>query len=196
MLEHAHGDDAVERAAHVAIVGQLEADLVGNARRRGPLARDRQLLLREGDAQHLRPGRLMQIQRHAAPAAADVEAAHAGSDRELGGDVRLFVGLCPVEVLGAGIGPISAAVLPVGVEEQRVELRRQVVVMRHVAARTEPGVGGQEAVAQLAGPPPRHAGPVIGRAAILASDLVVMICAPSCRGSSGNRRVVSRKWPR
>ena len=45
MLEHADRDDPVELPVDVAIVDQLELDLVGDARPRRALARDLDLLL-------------------------------------------------------------------------------------------------------------------------------------------------------
>ena len=95
--------------------------MVGDARLLGALARDLQLVLRQGDAEHVDAGDLVQIQRHPAPAAADVEHALPGLQRELGGDMRLLVGLRLLEAV-AGIGEIGAAVLLVGVEEEVVQL--------------------------------------------------------------------------
>ena len=105
----------------LAIVDQLELHVVRDAGRLGALARDLQLVLRQGDAEHVDAGDLVQIERHPAPAAADVEHALAGLERELGGDMRLLVRLRLLEAVG-GVGEISAAVLPVVVEEEFVQL--------------------------------------------------------------------------
>src|SRR3546814_11914291 len=53
---------------------------------------------------------------------------------ELGGDVGLLVGLRLIEAVGR-IGEISAAILPVGVEEEIVEPVRQIVMMGNVLLR-------------------------------------------------------------
>ena len=71
--------------------------------------------------EHVDPGDLVEVERHPAPAAADVEHPLARLERELGGDVRLLVGLRLLEAVG-GVGEISAAILAVGVEEEIVEL--------------------------------------------------------------------------
>ena len=77
----------------------------------------------------------MQVQRHPAPAAADVEHPLPRRERELGGNMRLFVGLRLLEAVG-GIGKVSAAVLLVVVEEEFVEFVAEVVMVRHVATRS------------------------------------------------------------
>ena len=91
--------------------------MVGNARLGGALAGDLQLVLRQGDAEHVDARDLVQIERHAAPAAADVEHALAGLERELGGDMRLLVGLGLLQAV-AGVGEIGAAILQVVIEEE------------------------------------------------------------------------------
>ncbi len=93
MFEHADRDDPVELARHMAVIDQLELYLVGDAAFLGAAAGNLQLLLRQRDAEHLGPGLLVEIQRHAAPAAADIEHGHARLQRELRGDMRLLVGL-------------------------------------------------------------------------------------------------------
>ena len=80
------------------------------------------------------PRDLGEIESHAAPAGADVEHARIGLNEELAGDVALLGELRIVERL-LGMLEIGAAVLPVGVEEERVELLVEIVVMRNVAAR-------------------------------------------------------------
>src|SRR3546814_14802670 len=72
MFEHADRNDAVEGAVDVAIVDQFEAHMVGHARILRPLPRDLELLLRPGDAGHVHAAGEVQLQRHAAPAAAYV----------------------------------------------------------------------------------------------------------------------------
>src|SRR3546814_20853677 len=76
-------------------------------------------------------GDAVEIKRHAAPAAAYVQHALTRLQVELGGDVGLLVGLRLIEAVGR-IGEISAAILPVGVEEEIVEPVRQIVMMGNV----------------------------------------------------------------
>ena len=102
MLEHADRDDAVEPLVEQAIVLELELHMVRHAGRRRPLARDLQLVLGQGDAEHVDAGDLVQVQRHPAPAAADVEHPLPRLERELGGDMRLLVELRLLEVSCSG----------------------------------------------------------------------------------------------
>ena len=73
MLEHADRDDPVESAGERAIVDQLELHAIGDAGLVGAAARDLELFLAERDAEHVDVGDAIQVERHAAPAAADVE---------------------------------------------------------------------------------------------------------------------------
>ena len=75
-----------------------------------------------------------QVHREPAPAAADVEHAVVALDQELGRQVPLLGDLGVVEGLVGGL-EVGAAILAVGVEEQRIELAVEVVVVRDVAAR-------------------------------------------------------------
>ena len=118
----------------VAIVEQLELDPVGNAGRRGPLARDLELLLGQGDAEHVDVGDAVEIEREPAPAAADVEHPLARLEVQLGGDMGLLVELGLLEAV-ARIGEIAAAILQVGVEEEPVEVVAEVVMVGDVALR-------------------------------------------------------------
>ena len=122
------------RAGQRAIIDQLELDLVGDPAILRPLARDLQLVFGQGDAGHLHTRDTIEIQRHPAPAAADVEHPLPRLESELGGDVRLFVELRLFEAV-SGIGVISAAILLVVVEECFVEFVRQVVMMGDIAPR-------------------------------------------------------------
>src|SRR5579871_5031021 len=83
-------------------------------------ARHRALLLRERDAGHRACASLREIKRQAAPAAADVEHALALPQHQLGGEVPALGELRVVERL-IGRLEIGAAVLPIAVEEERVE---------------------------------------------------------------------------
>src|SRR3546814_7944748 len=73
MLEHADRDDAVELPGEGAIIDKLELHPVGNARLGGAALGHGELLLRQGDAQHVHIGDAVEVERKPAPAAADVE---------------------------------------------------------------------------------------------------------------------------
>src|SRR5712691_3567559 len=92
------------------------------------------LLLRQRDADDVRAAMLGEIERKPAPAAADFEHAPARRDQELRREVAFLGELGVIERLVAGL-EIGAAVLPVGVEEQRIELAVEIVVVRDVAPR-------------------------------------------------------------
>ena len=139
MFEHADRHDAVERALDVAIVLQVEAGPVGQALFRGALVGDGVLFLRQRDAGHIGAGDLGEIQAQSAPAAADVEHPQVSlvavaAEQQLGGEMPLLGELSIVERL-LGTLEIAAAVLPVGVEEQRIEPAVEIVMMRHVVSR-------------------------------------------------------------
>ena len=93
------------------------------------------LLLRQRDAGDVGAGDLGEIEPEPAPAAADVEhASDRARSQQLGGEMPLLGELRVVERL-SGVLEIGAAILPVGVEEERVEPAVEIVVMRDVAAR-------------------------------------------------------------
>ncbi len=134
MLEHADRDDALEGAGHVAVVLQLELDDLAETFALGALAGERELLVRQRDARHMHVGGLGEIEAHAAPARADVEHALAVLEGELGRKVPLLGELGGVEIVAAGL-EIGAGILPVAIEEEIVDRRRDVVVVLDVAAR-------------------------------------------------------------
>ena len=138
VLEHADGDDVVELALDLAVVLEAEAHPVGEAGGGGALGGDPVLLAREGDAGDVGAGDAGEVERHAAPAAADVEDAGAGADEELGGDQALLGELGLVE-RHAGVFEEGAGILHVAVEKEPVEPFVEVVVMGDV------GAGGLEA---------------------------------------------------
>ena len=151
MLEHADRNDPVERARRRS---DNRSARTSHGRRRPRLRRAaRATLSCSSDsviAEHVDARDLVQIKRHPAPAAADVEHALAGLEVELGGDMRLLVGLRLLEAVGR-IGEVSAAVLQVVVEEERVEVVADVVMVGDVAARlAQPGCAGT-ATLELAG---------------------------------------------
>ena len=118
----------------MAIIDELELDVIGDAGSLGPLARDLQLVLRQGHAEHIDACDLVQVQRHSAPAATDVEHPLTRLERELGGDMGLLVELRLLQAI-LGIGEVSAAVLFVLVEEEFVKLVAEVVMVGDVLAR-------------------------------------------------------------
>src|SRR3546814_11245246 len=66
-------------------------------------------------------GNTVQIERHTAPAAADVEHTLARLEQQLGGDMGLLVRLRLFKRFVPRIGPIRAAILPVDGEKEIVE---------------------------------------------------------------------------
>ena len=188
MLEHADRDDAVERLRHVAIVLQTEVDLVVQSLFGRALARARVLLLRERDAGDVRAAELGQIERKPAPAAADVEHALVPRDEQLGREMTLLGELGIVERLAAGL-EIGAAVLPVGIEEQRIELTIEIVMMGDVALRPRPRIELLQAAIEIADEPLRlrpqrrravaalaeHDGEDVGDRALLDDDAAIHI---------------------
>ena len=140
MFEQADRTDPVERAFHIAVIHQRELDLVGNARFLRPLLAEGDLVGREGHAQHFRAVMLVEIQREAAPAAADIQHAQGAVHLarllhvHLGGDMGLLVelGLFQADI---GRAVIAHGVLPVLVEEQFVQAPRQVVGVLGILAR-------------------------------------------------------------
>ncbi|MCY1171295.1 hypothetical protein D9M73_114000 [compost metagenome] len=145
MLEHADRHDPVERALHLAIIDQLEGDHVRHARRRRALPRHLQLFFRKRHAQYLGTRHLVQVQRHATPAATDVEHGHAGLQREFGRDMRFLVVLRLFQAVGR-IGKIGAAILAVGVEEEIVQPVRQIIMVRNIALRSARHVDAADAM--------------------------------------------------
>ena len=88
-----------------------------------------------------------QCERHAAPAAADVQYLQPGAvEFQLGGDQALFGDLRLLQRFVPG-GEIGAGILPVAVEEEGVEPAVEVVMMRDVAL----GAGGGVELGDAAG---------------------------------------------
>ncbi len=107
------------------------------------------LLLRERDTGHIDAADFGEIESKPAPAAADVEYALVGFDRQLGRHMALLGQLGVIERLFRAL-EIGAAILPVGVEEERVETPVEIVMMRHIAARTRARVELDQTPAQEA----------------------------------------------
>ena len=132
-----------KRLVHLAVVLQPEADAVGEAGGFGALGGDAVLLLAEGDAGDVGAADPREVERHAAPAAADVEDARAGADQQLGGDQPLLGELRLVE-RHVGALEVGAGILHVAVEEEPVEPLVEVVVVRDVGARRLDADGAED----------------------------------------------------
>src|SRR5437016_11861452 len=120
MLEHSDRYDAVETLGDLAVVLQAELDRARQSFLVGARARERELFLRERHAGDARVEELGKIKPEPAPSGADVEHARLRLDEKLRGDMALLGKLRVVERL-LGMFEIGAAVLPVGIEEQRIE---------------------------------------------------------------------------
>ena len=97
------------------------------------------------------PRNLLEVERKAAPAAADIEHAAVRLDEKLGRNQPLLGQLC---LLQRAVRPleVGAAVLLVGIEEQLVEPMVEIIMMGDVAARAPEvvaadGAAGEEAIA-------------------------------------------------
>ena len=113
------------------------------------------MFLRQRDAGDLRAGNLGEIERKAAPAAADVEHRGAGLEAQLGGEMPLLGELGVVERL-VGRFEIGAAILLVAVEKERIEPAVEIVMMRDIVARAGPRIELLQAAEQIAHEPRRQ----------------------------------------
>ena len=146
VLEHADRDDAVVAVVVLAVVAQFEAHAV---RQPGParlLGRQRVLLARQRDAGDAHVLHRRQVQRQITPAAADVEHLQAGLQVELGGDQPQLVLLGDFQAVVV-VEEVGARILHALVEEQRVEVVAEIVVMGDVLARLADRVGLLDALA-------------------------------------------------
>ncbi len=134
MLEHADGDDPIVTAGGLAVVAKLEAHAIGKPGIGGAALRQLELLARQGEPGDGDAAFAGEIERKAAPAAADIEHSLPGLQQQLRRDVALLVGLRHLDAL-VGRQKIGAGILPVGIEEEIVERVRKVVVMRDIGAR-------------------------------------------------------------
>lgn len=121
MLEHADRDDAVEPLRQVAVVAQLDMDVVVQPLRARSLGRHLMLLGGKGDAEHIGLERPGDVDRQPAPAAADVQHVMPGLDAQLCRDVPFLDQLRLFE-RHVGALEIGAGILHVLVEEQFVEV--------------------------------------------------------------------------
>ena len=127
VLVHADGGDLVELPRHHRIVLQLDRHPVLEAEALDLLPGEGELLLRQRDAVRGDAVVLRRVADEPAPAAADVEEALARLQAQLAADhlqlvaLRLRDVVVPVGVVGAGVDHLR-------IEEERVEVVRQVVV--------------------------------------------------------------------
>ena len=152
MLEHADRHDAIEVAVDVAIIHQPERRILRAAALERPVLRALELLLRQRDAGDPRAGNFGEIERKAAPAAADIEHRGAGFDAQFGREMPLLGELRIVERQIRRF-EIGAAILLVAVEKQRIEPAVEIVVVRHVVAGAGPQIQLLQAAEQIAHEP-------------------------------------------
>src|SRR5712671_3670018 len=134
MLEHADRDDTVEGAGYVAVVERLEGGRAVQLAFLGALARDCELLLRKRNAGDPGAADLRGVERKPAPAAADVKKPMSVFEEELCGEVPFLGELGVVEAVLRSF-EIGAAVLAVGIKEERIEAAVEIVVVGDVAPR-------------------------------------------------------------
>ncbi|MGY4288338.1 hypothetical protein ACVWXO_007558 [Bradyrhizobium sp. LM2.7] len=153
MFEHPDRGDAVEPSVDVAIILEQEFGRSGQPLFGGSRIGDLQLLGRQRDASDVAARNLGEIEAEAAPARADIEHTVAGSDEELCGDVALLGELCVVK-RGHRRLEIGAAILLVGVEEERIEPAVEVVVVRNISAGARARIELLQVPRQIAKVPP------------------------------------------
>ncbi len=134
MLEQADRDDPVEFLLQVAIVRHAELDRAREALFNRAFAGALPLLPRQRDAGDAGAAEFGEIECQSAPVAADVERALVLLRHKLGCEMALLGELRIVERLVQTF-EIGAGVLPVGIEEQRIEPAVEIVMMRDVALR-------------------------------------------------------------
>ncbi len=93
MLEHADGNDAVEGLGHLAVILQPELHTVRQTHLFGAFGGQFLLFGRQGDAHNLHVFHRRQIERHVAPATADIQHGLARFQVQLGGDQTQLVAL-------------------------------------------------------------------------------------------------------
>src|SRR5262249_52733770 len=127
MLEHADRNNAVEGAGNVAIIQCMEGCGTFQLAFLGALARNCKLLLRKRDAGGPGAADLRDIERKPTPAAADVKKPMSVFEEQLCGEVPLLGELGVVEAVLRRF-EIGAAILAVGIEEERIKPSVEVIV--------------------------------------------------------------------
>src|SRR5215831_8633710 len=135
MFEHAHRHDTIKFLRHVAIVLQAELDSVRWSLFSRARVCNLKLSVGQRYARDTRSTNFGKVERKTAPTAADVERVTTGRYEKLRRKVALLRKLGIIEGL-LGSLEIGAALLPIGVEEQRVKLAVEVVVVRDIAPRS------------------------------------------------------------
>ena len=171
MLEHADGNDPVERSIQRAVVDQLKAAAFGETRLLGARSGQGDLFLRERDAQHSCAAVSREIERKPAPSRTDIEHAQVRAiEKQLGGDVTLLADLRLVQCL-AGRRKICTGVLAVAVEKNVVEPAGKIVMVSNIFS----GTRGIVALCKRPGDPPPG------------------LCQPQHTGWARQRKIVHQK---
>src|SRR6516162_3852737 len=121
----------------------------------GPILGAPVLLLRQRDARHLRSGNLGEVEREAAPAAADVEDAGARAQAKFRREMPPLGELRIVERLLVRL-EVGTAVLLVAVEEQPVKPAVEIVVVCDIAASAAPRIEVLQTPERVAQKPARR----------------------------------------
>src|SRR5262249_11668422 len=135
MLEHTDRHDPIKFLRPVAIVLQAEVDSVHYPFFSRARVCNLKLSVGQRYAGDPRATKFGKVERKTAPTAADVEHATAGWYEKLRRKMTLLRKLGIIARLPGSL-EIGAAVLPVGVEEQRVKLAVEVVMVRDIAPRS------------------------------------------------------------
>ena len=140
MLHHANRNHPVEAAFQRAIVEFAELDQTLDAGGRGVLARDTELLGRDVDRGHPRPGCGGDVDGEGAPAGADLGHRHAGRRPQLGCRTLQLLQLRLFQCIGGRVFEDRAGIVQAVVEEQPIELGRDVVMVAGVGRRDRRGI--------------------------------------------------------
>src|SRR4051794_11280786 len=157
MLHHADRDDAIELPGQLAIIDLDELDLVGDAGRRGALARNFYLFRRDVDGGDMR-ARSREMNGEAAPARTDFAHPHAGLERELRSSVDELVALRLFQRVARRVAEIAAGILHVVVEKEPIQRGRKIIMMARVFCGDADGIGLLPAPQRSEQPPPQLRG--------------------------------------
>jgi hypothetical protein len=132
MLHHADRYHAVKLARELPIVDLPERDAIGDTGRLGAFARNPDLLGRDVDRNHMRTGRPSDMDRERPPARADLRHGHPGCRCQLCRKPSNLVLLCAFEAVGLRVLEERTGIVQSLIEEQSVEVSRQVVVVARI----------------------------------------------------------------